>query len=98
MNAQPIAPEKVPSNSPGNATSQFRFTRPPIGCTRINPANGVRELKNEHSQFTVICCEGIRRVKRKFDDIDKGDAKLAAIKLANGEVEVSTDGYRTACV
>ena len=57
---------------------------------RLNPASGNRELKSEHSQFTVIYYEGSRRVKRKFADLEKArrEAELAVIKLANGEAEV----------
>ncbi|MBC8096841.1 MAG: site-specific integrase, partial [Akkermansiaceae bacterium] len=57
---------------------------------RLNPANGSRELKSEHPQFTVIYYEGSRRVKRKFSNLVKArrEADLAAIKLSNGEAEI----------
>src|SRR6185436_9287207 len=35
---------------------------------RKNPDTGERELKSEHSQFTLVYYSGNRRVKRKFAD------------------------------
>ena len=90
MEAQPTAPEKGPIEvaKQGNISIPIYATTNRI--YRINPVTGVRELKSEHPQFTVIYYEGSRRVKRKFADIEKarGEAELAAIKLANGEAEV----------
>lgn len=57
---------------------------------RRHATTGVRKLKSEHPQFTVIYYEGSRRVKRKFADLEKArrEADLAAIKLSNGEAEI----------
>jgi len=56
---------------------------------RVNPANGQRELKSEHPQFTLVYYSGSRRVKQKFNDRAKAEteARLAVIKIANGDTE-----------
>src|SRR4051812_37425175 len=90
MKAKPVTPEKGPIE----VAKEGSITIPIYATTnriyRINPANGSRELKSEHAQFTVIYYEGSRRVKRKFADIGKArrEAELAAIKISNGEAEV----------
>ena len=54
---------------------------------RLNPANGQRELKSEHPQFTLVYYAGTRRVKRKFSDLAEArrEADRAVVKLANGD-------------
>jgi integrase len=56
---------------------------------RANPVTGLRELKSEHPQFTLVYYSGSRRVKQKFSDRAKAEteAQLAVTKLANGELE-----------
>ncbi len=56
---------------------------------RTNPLTGERELKSQHSQFTLVYYSGSSRVKRKFADLAKAraEAEHVVIKLANGETE-----------
>ena len=83
-----------PDKGPLEVVKQGSITVPIYSTTnriyRLNPTSGVRELKSEHPQFTVIYYEGSRRVKRKFSDLVKArrEADLAAIKLSNGEAEI----------
>ncbi|MFN0102093.1 MAG: tyrosine-type recombinase/integrase [Bryobacteraceae bacterium] len=57
---------------------------------RRNPVTGRKELKSEHPQFTLAYYAGIKRVRRKFLDLDtaRAEARLVVSKLANGETEV----------
>jgi hypothetical protein len=56
---------------------------------RVNPANGQRELKSEHPQFTLAYYSGMRRVKLKFADLAEArrEADRAVAMLANGDSE-----------
>ena len=57
---------------------------------RTNPVTRRRELKSEHSQFTLVYWHGSKRVRQKFTTLEdaRSEANLAVIKLANGESEV----------
>lgn len=90
MKTTPVSSEKGPLE-----VAKLGSISVPIYATtnriyRLNPASGNRELKSEHSQFTVTYYEGSRCVKRKFADLEKArrEAELVLIKLANGEAEV----------
>jgi len=83
-----------PEKGPVEVVKQGSISVPIYATTnriyRLNPASGRRELKSEHPQFTLSYYEGSRRVKRKFADLEsaRSEAEFAAVKLANGEIEV----------
>lgn len=57
---------------------------------RTNPVTGMKELKSDHPQFTLVHYLGNRRIKQKFADIRTARAKASLVvnKLANAETEV----------
>jgi len=57
---------------------------------RRNLQTGDKELKSEHPQFTLAYYSGSHRVKEKFSDEAKAQARarLVVTKLANGETEI----------
>jgi hypothetical protein len=89
MKSKPLVLEKGPLEVVKHGSIPAPIYSTTNRIYRPNPRTGVREHKSEQPQFTVICYKGFRRVKRKFADLAnaKREADLAAIKLANGELE-----------
>jgi integrase len=88
MKTKPIAPESEPIVvRQGSVAVKIYTTTNRI--YRVNPANGQRELKSEHPQFTLTYYAGTRRVKRKFVDLAEArrEADRAVTNLANGDTE-----------
>jgi integrase len=86
MKKPPIEPESEPIVVRQGSVSVKIYTTT-NRIYRLNPANGQRELKSEHPQFTLTYYAGTRRVKRKFADLAQArrEAEAAVIKLANGD-------------
>jgi integrase len=89
MNAKQKAPEAEPEViKEGSVSVTIYPTRNRI--YRRDPGTGEKQLKSEHSQFTLVYYSGNQRVKRKFADLEsaRSEGRLVVTKLANGETEV----------
>jgi hypothetical protein len=88
MNAKPKKP--VPKPIIFREGSSLVKVYPTVNrIYRTNPDTGERELKSSHEQFTLAYYSGSKRIKLKFSDRTKAEteARLAVVKLANGESE-----------